>query len=59
VSGKSRIEVSKDDLLAPLIRNVPKELFLTLPLFGSPYRGLFLANKSEGYLGEPGEPEED
>jgi len=51
-SGKTKVETSKDDLLAPLIRNISKDLFLNTACPGSRYRGLFLAAKSEGYLGD-------
>eukprot|EP01116_Phalansterium_solitarium_P021022 TRINITY_DN6399_c0_g1_i2.p1 TRINITY_DN6399_c0_g1~~TRINITY_DN6399_c0_g1_i2.p1 ORF type:complete len:531 (+),score=104.83 TRINITY_DN6399_c0_g1_i2:286-1878(+) len=51
-SGKTKVETSKDDLLAPLIRNIAKDLFLNTPCPGSRYRGLFIAAKTEGYLGD-------
>jgi len=58
-NGKTKVETSKDDLLAPLIRAVAKDLFLNTPCAGSRYRSLFLAGRSEGYVDPTSEDADD
>jgi len=48
--GKTKTELSKDDLLVPFIKNLSSELYLTSPCPGSRFKSLFMETKVEGYL---------
>jgi hypothetical protein len=48
--GKTKTELSKDDLLVPFIKNLSSELYLTSACPGSRFKSLFMETKVEGYL---------